>query len=156
MVPDLRSPRNLAHPLRNNPAATLSPVNHGLTHIRQCEVGNTQRNTRLSSSTCAGTFAVSVGLYRIYRATAGTNNDPGMFLAPIQEKGSKSVFMFLTKDLDDDFFPQGCRSTLRRLQEKGDYGNERASKREPKTIRKRDTHGEKVIESTRENARERA
>jgi len=99
---------------------------------------------------------VSAGPYRIYHATPGTNNDPDMFLAPVQEKGWKSVLTFRTKDLDDDFFPQGCRSTLRRLREKGDYGNERASKREPKIIKKRHTHGEKVIESTRENARERA
>jgi hypothetical protein len=33
MVPDLRSPRNLAHPFQNDAVWTLSQVNHGLTQL---------------------------------------------------------------------------------------------------------------------------
>ena len=42
---------------------------------RLLEVGNTKRrslNTRLSSGTSAGTFAVSAGPYKNYHAKAGT------------------------------------------------------------------------------------
>jgi len=46
-------------------------------------------NTRLSSGTSAGTFAVSAGPYRNYQAEAGTKNAPGTFLVPVQKKGWK-------------------------------------------------------------------
>jgi len=46
-------------------------------------------NIRLSSSTSAGTFAVSAGPYRNYQAEAGTKNEPGTFLVPVPKKGWK-------------------------------------------------------------------
>ena len=46
-------------------------------------------NTRLSSGTSAGTFAVSAGPYRNYQAEAGTKNEPDPFFVPIQRKGWK-------------------------------------------------------------------
>ena len=49
---------------------------------RQLEVGNHKRrtlNTRLSSGTSAGTFAVSAGPYRTYREEEGTKNEPDTF-----------------------------------------------------------------------------
>jgi len=46
-------------------------------------------NTRLSSGTSAGTFAVSAGPYRNYRVVAGTKNEPDMFFVPVQKKGWK-------------------------------------------------------------------
>jgi len=46
-------------------------------------------NTRLSSGTSAGSFAVSVGPYRNYQAEAGTKNDPDTFLVPVRKKGWK-------------------------------------------------------------------
>jgi len=134
MVPDLQSPRHLAHPLWNDPVQTIFRVNHVLTQLppvpplevltsalsrsfcwkrqdkvleavlqgqvasehgwlvvfsrkgrsggdepgglaRQLEVGNHKRrtlNTRLSSGTSAGTFAVSAGPYIKYSIEAGT------------------------------------------------------------------------------------
>ena len=46
-------------------------------------------NTRLSSGTSVGTFAVSAGPYRNYQAEAGTKNEPDTFFVPIQKKGWK-------------------------------------------------------------------
>ena len=46
-------------------------------------------NTRLSSGTSAGTFAVSTGPCRNYQAEAGTKNKPDTFLVPVQKKGLK-------------------------------------------------------------------
>jgi len=46
-------------------------------------------NTRLSSGTSAGTFAVSAGPYRNYQAKAGTKNEPDTFLLLVQTKGWK-------------------------------------------------------------------
>ena len=46
-------------------------------------------NTRLSSGTSAGTFAVSVGPYRNYQAEAGTKNEPDTFFVPARKKGWK-------------------------------------------------------------------
>ena len=53
------------------------------------EINEIRRDTRLSSGTSAGTFAVSAGPYRNYQAEAGTKNEPDTFLVPIQKKGWK-------------------------------------------------------------------
>jgi len=58
--------------------------------LRQLEIGNTKRrplNTRLSSGTSAGTFAVSTGPYRNYHAKAGTKNEPWHVFGTISKKG---------------------------------------------------------------------
>jgi len=57
---------------------------------RRSEVGNTKRrslNTRLSSGTSAGTFAVSAGPYRNYHANADTKNEPWHVFGTISKKG---------------------------------------------------------------------
>jgi len=46
-------------------------------------------NTRLSSGTSTGTFAVSAGPYRNYHTEAGTKNEPDTFFVPLQKKGWK-------------------------------------------------------------------
>ena len=46
-------------------------------------------NTRLSSGTSAGTFAVSVGPYINFRNEAGTKNEPDTHFVPVQKKGWK-------------------------------------------------------------------
>jgi len=46
-------------------------------------------NTRLSSGTSAGTFAVSTGPYGNYQAEAVTKNEPNTFFVPVQKKGWK-------------------------------------------------------------------
>jgi len=46
-------------------------------------------NTRLSSGTSAGTFAVSTGPSRNYQTEAGTKNEPDTFFVPLQKKGWK-------------------------------------------------------------------
>ena len=53
-------------------------------------------NTRLSSGTSAGTFAVSAGPYRNYQAEAGTKNEPDTFLVPVQKRVGKSILTFRT------------------------------------------------------------
>ena len=56
---------------------------------RRPEVGNHERrtpNTRLSSGTSAGTFAVSAGPYINYCAETGTKNELGMFFEPVQKR----------------------------------------------------------------------
>jgi len=59
-------------------------VPEGMSQVaRQLEFGNHKRrtlNTRLSSGTSAGTFAVSAGPYINYRDEAGTKNEPDIFL----------------------------------------------------------------------------
>jgi len=58
----------------------------------QSEVGNHKRrtlNTRLSSSTSAGTFACPAGPYRNCRGEAGTKNDPNLYFVPSQKKDPK-------------------------------------------------------------------
>jgi len=57
---------------------------------RWSEVGNTKQrslNTRLSSGTSAGTFAVSAGPYRNYHAKTGTKNQPWHVFGTISKKG---------------------------------------------------------------------
>jgi len=46
-------------------------------------------NTRSSSGTSAGTFAVSAGPYINYQAEAGAKNEPDTFFVHIQKKGWK-------------------------------------------------------------------
>jgi len=46
-------------------------------------------NTRLSSGTSAGTFAVSAGPHRNYQAEAGTKNESDTYFVPVQKKGCK-------------------------------------------------------------------
>ena len=51
--------------------------------VRQLEVGNHKQrtlNSRLSSVTSAGTFAVSAGPYINFRDEAGTKNEPDIFV----------------------------------------------------------------------------
>jgi len=68
-------------------------VLEGLSQVsRRSGVGNQKRrtlNTRLSSGTSAGTFAVSAGPYINYQAEAGTKNEPDTFFVHIQKKGWK-------------------------------------------------------------------
>ena len=59
---------------------------------RQSEVGNHKRrtlNTRLSSGTSAGTFAVSTGPYINFCDEAGTKNEPDIFCTS-SKKGSEN------------------------------------------------------------------
>jgi len=44
-------------------------------------------NTRLSSGTSAGTFAVSADPYRNYQSEAGSKNEYDTFFVPVQKKG---------------------------------------------------------------------
>ena len=46
-------------------------------------------NTRLSSGTSVGTFAVSAGPLRNYRNEAGTKIEPDTYFVPLQKKGWK-------------------------------------------------------------------
>ena len=68
-------------------------VPEGISQVsRRSEVGNTKRsslNTRLSSGTSAGTFAVTTGPYRNYHAKAGTKNEPWHVFGTFQKKGWK-------------------------------------------------------------------
>ena len=60
--------------------------------LRRSEVGNHEQrtlNTRLSSGTSAGTFAVSAGPYINYRVEVGTKNEPDTFFVLLQKKGGK-------------------------------------------------------------------
>jgi len=59
----------------------------GVEAIGGCIHNQRALNTRLSSGTSAGTFAVSAGPYRNYQAEAGTKNEPDKFLVP--KKGPK-------------------------------------------------------------------
>ena len=60
---------------------------------RRWEVGNTKRrslNTRLSSGTSAGTFAVSAGPYIYHHAKAGTKNERWHVFGTISKKGTEN------------------------------------------------------------------
>ena len=82
---------------------------------RRSEVGNTKwcsLNTRLSSGTSAGTFAVSTGPYKNYHAKAGKKNEPWHVFGTISNKRvGKSIITFRTLKLVAFFF-KGFRSTL--------------------------------------------
>ena len=60
----------------------------GFEAIRGCAHKRRALNTRLSSGTSAGTFAVSAGPYR-NQAEAGTKNESDTFFVPVQKKGWK-------------------------------------------------------------------
>jgi len=60
----------------------------GVEAIGSCVHKRRALNTRLSSGTSAGTFAVSAGPYINYHV-AGTKNEPDMFFVPVQKKGWK-------------------------------------------------------------------
>jgi len=66
-------------------------VPEGISQVsRRSEVGNIKRrslNTRLSSGTSAGTFAVSAGPYRNYHVKPGTKNEPWHAFGTISKKG---------------------------------------------------------------------
>jgi len=66
-------------------------VPEGISQVsRRSEVGNTKQrslNTRLSSGTAAGTFAVSAASYRNYHSKAGTKNEPWHVFGTISKKG---------------------------------------------------------------------
>ena len=68
-------------------------VPEGISQVsRRSEVGNTKQrslNTRLSSGTSAGTFAVSAGPYRNYHVKVGTKNKPWHVFGTISKKGLK-------------------------------------------------------------------
>jgi len=61
----------------------------GIEAIGRCVHKQRTLNTRLSSGTSAGTFAVSAGPYRNYQAEAGTKNDFDTFFVPVQKKNPK-------------------------------------------------------------------
>jgi len=66
---------------------------------RQLEVGNHKRrtlNTRLSSGTSAGTFAVSTGPNINFRDEAGTKNAPDIFLDQFKKRVRNSILTFRT------------------------------------------------------------
>jgi len=92
-------------------------VAKGMSQVsRRLEAGNHKRhtlNTRQSSGTSAGTFAVSAGPYIHYCAEAGTKNEPDTFFVPVQKKGWK-IDPHVSNILADFFF-RGFRSTLKSL-----------------------------------------
>ena len=59
----------------------------GVETIGGCVHKRRTLNTRLSSGTSAGTFAVSAGPYRNYRNKAGTKIEPDTYFVPVQKKG---------------------------------------------------------------------
>ena len=59
----------------------------GVEAIGGCVHKRRALNTRLSSGTSAGTFAVSAGPYRNYQAKAGTKKEPDTFFVPGRKKG---------------------------------------------------------------------
>jgi hypothetical protein len=61
----------------------------GVEAIGVCVHKRRSLNTRLSSGTSAGTFAVSAGPYINYRNEAGTKNEPDKNFVPVQKKGWK-------------------------------------------------------------------
>ena len=61
----------------------------GFEAIRGCVHKRRALNTRLSSGTSAGTFAVSAGPYINYRVEAGTKNEPDTFFCTTSKKGRK-------------------------------------------------------------------
>jgi len=68
-------------------------------------------NTRLSSGTSAGTFAVSAGPYINYCNKAGTKNKPDTYFVPVQKKDWK-IDPHVSKLRSREFFFKGFRSTL--------------------------------------------
>jgi len=69
----------------------------GFEAIRGCVHKRRALNTRLSSGTSAGIFAVSVGAYRNhYQAEAGTKNDLTRFLYQFKKRVGKSILTFRT------------------------------------------------------------
>jgi len=61
-------------------------------------------NTRLSSGTSAGTFAVSAGPYRNYQAEAVTKNEPATYFVPIQKRGWK-IYPHVSNIRSREFLP---------------------------------------------------
>ena len=61
----------------------------GVEAIGGCVHKRRALNTRLSSGSSAGTFAVSAGPYRNYQTEAGTKNEPDTVFVPLQKKGRK-------------------------------------------------------------------
>ena len=68
----------------------------GFEVIRGCVHKQRALNTRLSSGTSAGTFAVSAGPYRNYQAEAGTKNEHDTFLYHFKKRVGKSILTFRT------------------------------------------------------------
>ena len=64
-------------------------VSEGVEAMGGCVHKRRALNTRLSSGTSAGTFAVSTGPYRNYQAEAGTKIESDTFFVPVQRKGWK-------------------------------------------------------------------
>jgi len=61
----------------------------GVEAIGVCVHKQRALNTRLSSGTSVGTFAVSVGPYINHRNEAGTKNELDTYFVPVQKKGWK-------------------------------------------------------------------
>jgi len=61
----------------------------GFDAIGSCVHKRHALNTRLSSGTSAGTFALSAGPYRNDQAEVGTKNELDTFFVPVQKKGWK-------------------------------------------------------------------
>jgi hypothetical protein len=72
------SSESLKNPFKGGP----EPLEEGFRFEK--EINEIRRDTRLSSGTSAGTFAVSAGPYRNYQAEAGTKNEPDTFFVPFQ------------------------------------------------------------------------
>ena len=84
----------------------------GVEAIRVCVHKRRALNTRLSSGTSAGTFAVSAGPYINYRNEAGTKNEPDTYFVPVQKKGCK-IDPHVSNLRSRAFLFQGFRSTLK-------------------------------------------
>jgi len=80
----------------------------GIDAIRGCVHQRRALNTRLSSGTSAGTFAVFAGPYRNHQAEAGTKNEPDTFLVPFQKKYPK-IDPHVSKLGSREFCFQGVR-----------------------------------------------
>jgi len=92
-------------------------VPEGISQVsRRSEVGNTKQrslNTRLSSDTSAGTFAVSTGPYRNYHAKAGTKKKPWHVFGTISKKGLENRSSRFKPKNSWFFFSRGSGPPLR-------------------------------------------
>jgi len=101
-------------------------VPNGISQVsRRSEVWiNNQRslNTRLSSGTSAGTFAVSVGPYRNYHAKTGTKNKPWHVFGTISKKGLENKSSHFEPNNSWLSFSRGSGPSLKRMKTQLLYG----------------------------------